>query len=274
MKLTYLGTGASEAIPALYCSCKICENARRVGGREIRSRHMTLVDSDIQFDLPPDFFYHITALGFEPRHVRHMIITHAHSDHFIPDHLNTRRHPFSLTEVARCQLICNHQTALQAKAALEASCDDLGLDLLEIAPYSPITLDEHTALTALPAHHAPEAGGGYIYLLSRGGRSLLYAHDTGIPADEVFEYLKGRAIDAVSLDCTGAYLGAGEHHLHLPGCERMVSRLREIGALKDNAVVILDHFSHGGGATQADLEKEAQKRGWIAAYDGMTVEIG
>ena len=33
MKLKYLGTGASEGIPSLYCRCPVCENARKEGGK-------------------------------------------------------------------------------------------------------------------------------------------------------------------------------------------------------------------------------------------------
>ncbi len=273
MKLHYYGTAAAEAIPALYCSCAICENARKVRGREIRSRHLTTVDSDIQFDLSPDFFYHITSLGMEPRVIKHLVVTHAHSDHFAPDPLNLRRHPFALTEVMPINLICNETVARQAEAAMEKGFSGSSVNLAMIMPYTPMALDKETTLTAMPAHHAPEAGGGYIYLLERKEKRLLYAHDTGIFADEVFDYLAGRALSAVSLDCTGAYKGAGEHHMHIPGCEKLVKRLAESGALKKDATVILSHFSHGGGATQADLEKEAAVRGWISAYDGMAVEI-
>ncbi len=273
MILTYYGTGAAEAIPALYCSCTICENARKEGGREIRSRHLTTVDRDIQFDLSPDFFYHITSLGMEPRAIKHLVVTHAHGDHFAPDPLNLRRSPFALTEVAPLNLICNETVARQAEAAMEKGFSGSGVNLTIIRPYAPMALDGETTLTALPAHHAPEAGGGYIYLLSRKGKQLLYAHDTGIFTDDVFDFLAGRMLDAVSLDCTGAYKGAGEHHMHIPGCEKVAGRLMESGALKKDATVILSHFSHGGGATQADMEKEAQLRGWISAFDGMVVEI-
>ena len=273
MRLTYYGTGAAEAIPALYCSCAICENARKTGGKEIRSRHLTTVDSDIQFDLSPDFFYHITSLCMEPRTIRHLVVTHSHGDHFAPGPRTLRRPPVALPEVRPYQLICNETVARQAEASLEAGFEASNIHLKKIAPYASLALDGDTILTALPAHHAPEAGGGYIYLLERNGKRLLYAHDTGIFQEEVFEYLAGRALDAVSLDCTGAYKGAGEHHMHIPGCERVVSRLHESGALKKGAKVILSHFSHGGGATQADMEKEAQGRGWISAYDGMAVEI-
>jgi phosphoribosyl 1,2-cyclic phosphate phosphodiesterase len=273
MKLHYYGTGAAEAIPGLYCSCGICENARRVHGKEIRSRHLTTVDDDIQFDLSPDFFYHINALGMEPRTIKHLVMTHAHGDHFAPDPLNLRRPPFALTDVMPFQLICNETIARQAEASLEAGFAASNIHLVKIQPYATLALDGETTLTALPANHAPEAGGGFIYLLERKGRKLLYAHDTGIPEDEVFNYLSGRELDAASLDCTGAYKGAGAHHMHIPGCEKVVSRFMDMGALKKSAKVILSHFSHGGGATQADLEKEAGKRGWISAYDGMVVEI-
>jgi len=273
MKLNYYGTGAAEAIPALFCSCTICENARKTGGKEIRSRHLTIVDSDIQFDLSPDFFYHIISLGMEPRTIRHLIVTHAHGDHFAPDPLNLRRPPFALTEVMPCQLICNETIARQAEASLEAGFAASNIHLVKIKPYTPLALDNETTLTALPAHHAPEAGGGYIYLLERKGKRLLYAHDTGILEDEVIDYLAGRALDAASLDCTGAYKGAGEHHMHITDCEKVVGLLHTSGGLKKDAKVILSHISHGGGATQADMEKEALKRGWIAAYDGMIVEI-
>ena len=38
MKLTYIGTAAAEAVPALFCECLFCENARKRGGREFRRR--------------------------------------------------------------------------------------------------------------------------------------------------------------------------------------------------------------------------------------------
>ena len=38
MKLVFLGTAAAEAIPALWCGCNICREARRRGGKDIRRR--------------------------------------------------------------------------------------------------------------------------------------------------------------------------------------------------------------------------------------------
>ena len=34
MRIRFLGTAAYEGIPALFCPCDICKNAREKGGRE------------------------------------------------------------------------------------------------------------------------------------------------------------------------------------------------------------------------------------------------
>ncbi|WP_200915571.1 hypothetical protein [Margalitia shackletonii] len=38
MKLHFLGTAAAEGIPNPHCTCNTCTEARRLGGRNIRSR--------------------------------------------------------------------------------------------------------------------------------------------------------------------------------------------------------------------------------------------
>ena len=32
MKIQYLGTAAAEGLPALFCGCEICQNARKTKG--------------------------------------------------------------------------------------------------------------------------------------------------------------------------------------------------------------------------------------------------
>ena len=38
MKITYLGTAAAESIPALFCNCTWCRQAKANGGKDVRSR--------------------------------------------------------------------------------------------------------------------------------------------------------------------------------------------------------------------------------------------
>ena len=61
MKLTYLGTGAAEGWPALFCNCKNCQEAARLGGRNIRTRSQSLINTDLLIDLPPDTYLHKLA---------------------------------------------------------------------------------------------------------------------------------------------------------------------------------------------------------------------
>ena len=48
MKATYLGTGAAEGIPALFCNCAYCRSVKRRG--EFRSRAQVLIDGELSVD--------------------------------------------------------------------------------------------------------------------------------------------------------------------------------------------------------------------------------
>ena len=47
MKLKYLGTAAAEGIPAMFCECNNCKEARRRGGRDLRTRSQALIDGKV-----------------------------------------------------------------------------------------------------------------------------------------------------------------------------------------------------------------------------------
>lgn len=273
MILTCYGTAAAEAIPGLFCSCAVCENARAKRGKEIRARHLSTVDQDIQFDIGPDFFHQINCLGLEPRAIKHLIITHRHSDHLALSALEMRRHPFAAEGAEPLQVIGSVQTLDHIKRETDDPQNELHLTYTPAELYKPLTLDEDTRLTALPARHIWPDGGAMIYLLERKGKKLLYAHDTGPLFAEVTQWLSTRQIDAVSLDCTGVYHGAGSGHMQLSTCEETVTLLKGNGGLKSDAVCVINHFSHNGGATHEQLEQEARQRGWTAAYDGIRIEI-
>ena len=81
MKIKYYGTGASEGIPALFCKCPVCEEARKNGGRDIRSRSQALINDDLLVDFPPDTFMHIVYGGLDLQSIHTCLITHSHSDH-------------------------------------------------------------------------------------------------------------------------------------------------------------------------------------------------
>lgn len=54
--MLFLGTGAAEGIPTPFCRCRVCENARKKGGKEVRMRSSFRVSRELLIDLGPDLF--------------------------------------------------------------------------------------------------------------------------------------------------------------------------------------------------------------------------
>lgn len=81
MKIKYLGTGAFEGMPALFCGCEVCKRARAAGGKNIRSRSQALVNDELLLDFNADTCMHFQRYGLDLGKVRACLITHSHCDH-------------------------------------------------------------------------------------------------------------------------------------------------------------------------------------------------
>lgn len=57
MKINYLGTGAAERIPGIFCNCKLCKYAREKKGREIRTQTQLIIDDVLLIDFPGILIY-------------------------------------------------------------------------------------------------------------------------------------------------------------------------------------------------------------------------
>ena len=95
MKLTYLGTAAAEGFPAVFCNCQYCREARKLGGRNIRTRSQALVNDDLLLDLPADTYSHFLQNGIEGDTIKYLLITHTHTDHFYPEEFLMRTDCFA-----------------------------------------------------------------------------------------------------------------------------------------------------------------------------------
>ena len=84
MKLTFYGTGASEGVPAVFCECESCVQARKLGGRNLRTRTSARVDDHVLIDFSVDSFAHVLFGGLRLSQIHHVLITHSHLDHFFP----------------------------------------------------------------------------------------------------------------------------------------------------------------------------------------------
>ena len=276
MKIKFLGTAAAEGIPALFCDCAVCQNARKIGGKEIKTRSQAIIDDKILIDFPADTYMHALYGGLDLVSVRHCIITHGHMDHLYERDFWCRNEGIGNGSVAGTvmDVYMTEATRNIASAYYEKQVQKDRVRLNTIKAYEPFEIEDYKIIP-LRAYHDPSTE-PVFYIVEHGEKTLLYANDTGYFFDEVWEYLEkyGRKFDFVSLDCTGMMLENYRHgHMGLTVDAEVVERLREIGRCDDETVVYVNHFSHNGKATHEELVSHAAKYGFGVTFDGCEVEF-
>ena len=276
MKIKFLGTAAAEGIPALFCDCPVCENARKVGGKEVKTRSQAIVDDKILIDFPADTYMHALYGGLDLVSVRHCIITHGHMDHLYERDFWCRNPGIGNGSVdgTVMDVYMTEATRNIASAYYEKQVNKERVRLNTIKAYEPFEIEDYRIIP-LRAYHDPSTE-PVFYIIEHGEKTMLYANDTGYFFDEVWEYLSKyeRKFDFVSLDCTGMMLENYRHgHMGLTVDAEVVEKLREIGRCDDKTVVYVNHFSHNGLATHEQLVVEAAKYGFGVSFDGLEVEV-
>ena len=114
-------------------------------------------------------------------------------------------------------------------------------------------------------------------MVEHGGKRYLHLCDTGRIPDDSMEFLKAlkKRADVVSCDCTFLWEEAAPdaRHMGLKEAARTAERLRRAGVMDDGTKFVITHFSHNSRPSQEAVERAEREYGFIAAYDGMTLEI-
>lgn len=276
MKLQYLGTGAAEGMPAIFCDCETCRTARERGGRNIRTRSQAIVDGVLLIDFPADTYYHFLTYGVPLTKIHSCLITHSHMDHLYAkealmrlsqfSHLDDRTPLTFFSDASGCQKL-DEENAPHVKQDL--------IRTKKIPLCTPFEVEGYT-VTALRAQHDPKSD-PVVYLIEKDGRTLFYSNDTGGYPEESWEYLASlkKPIDLVSFDCTFGNKDTDDHgHMTVSRCIAARKRLQQIGAVSDKTVYVLNHFSHNGEVMlYEELSELVAKDGFLVSYDGMTVEV-
>ncbi len=273
MVIRYQGTGAYEGIPALFCPCETCRAARAAGGNEIRSRSGALVDGLVKLDFPPDSYWQMIRDGLDFSKLTCVLITHTHTDHYAVWDLMTRLpHYAGLGDAPPLPIVGNEKCGELLAAELVKKHEPSGggrLSFLRAKPFEPFALGGYT-ITAVRANHKPSEE-ALNYVVERGGRKLLYAHDTGEFLPETLDSLAGLGLDFVSMDLTSGLKDTGDHHMGLVNCRRMRELLVASGAARPGAVFALSHVSHNSHVSHRQLVEAAD--GFIVAHDGMEIQF-
>lgn len=277
MEIQYLGTAAAEGWPALFCDCEICRRARKVGGKELRTRTQSIIDGKILIDFPPDTYTHALNYSLQLGQVQHLLITHSHMDHFFPVELIHRHEHFGHNAKGMLHVYGNEAVE---KAFYDAVLIDRfkvhpldnSVKFIRLKPFDDFTAEGYHIIP-LPADHDKRET-CLVYIIEKDGKCLLYGHDTGTNlSKEAWDCIFSRKFDLISMDATMGKKKTDGYHMGLPNDIEFARILEEHGCIDEHTVKVINHFSHNGEMTHADLEQFAGEHGMIAAYDGMKVSF-
>ncbi|WP_010277567.1 MBL fold metallo-hydrolase [Paenibacillus senegalensis] len=278
MKLQYLGTGASEAFPALFCECDVCVRALKAGGKNIKRRSSMLINDKVLIDVSPDLYMQKLEYQLNLAKVESIVVTHADEDHFDVFSLMLRGKPnycqinYAEGGVEQVQVYGNETVEALYKKGVNKKLKGYQEQLAyhRVNPFQPFTASNMVFTPLLANHRLDEQC--YIYMIECEGKRILYANDTDAIDEINYETIKGKRFDLVSMDCARGIL-PGDGHMGLGENRDMKRKLQQYQCVGPQTRYLLTHISHMCGMTHDELQMEAAKYEFEVAYDGLTIEI-
>lgn len=285
--MMFLGTGAAEGIPAMFCQCNYCSRVRKNGrGKNFRTRSSFRIDSRHQIDFSPDCFYQMTDYGLDIYELEHLLITHSHDDHFSFMEILTRES--AVPENSKPLYIYMHTNGIRWVKEVILNYVTKKDELTRLLDkYRFVHVDYFQTFKAgdievisLKANHKgfgrDEYGLNYLITL-KNGQKMLYATDTGWYEEETWEYLKGKKTDIVIMESTfGGRLDRGTHpdsHLDIRGMLNMLEKMDNIGFIDNSTQIYTTHINHKHDLLHDEMQAAFDKSSYkvTVAYDGLKI---
>lgn len=269
MKVFFLGTGAAEGFPALFSDGPINQEARRRGGKDLRTRSTLLIDDAVKIDLPPDTLAHVfryPSISFA--RLQHLLFTHSHDDHFAVRELQYLSPNFAPDRQDPLHIYATDELIRKMYAEMAHFFEPAPLLFHAVVPFKEVKVG-HLFVTPVTAHHKHDEL-CLNYIVRDGERSLLYAADTGWYDRPTWEFLDGYPLDAAVVECGKGISSNGyDGHLSLDECFRFREKLLSGGGLEAGAPFLLTHICHTGLLLHEELSARCQPYGIEVAYDGL-----
>lgn len=285
MHVHILGSSAGKPVPRPFCSCRVCEHARQVGGKDLRTRTTVCVYPGdtwnmqgpikkplYQVDLSPDLTYQLDRQRVDLSDLEHLLFTHAHADHCCGQYLAFRRTVRS--PVSQLPLLHVYGNA-GVQGRLLADVQDFEANRCEfhvIADGDTFDVGE-IRVTAFASTHGG-AQGCLHYAVDDGKHKVLLAWD-GRWAEQVWDRLRDWSFDAIVMECT--HLGPHETkmggHLRAVDFVEITQRLIDQGTLGPDALIVAVHIGDNGSLIHAEAEDLLGTHNVIVGYDGLVVEV-
>ncbi len=280
IRIQYLGTGAAEGYPGLFCECRGCRLARERGGRNIKARSCTLINEDTMIDLSQDLFGQSSRFGIRLSGIKHLVVTHTHADHLNLETVCLRAKPGATIlpglpeEENYLNIYGSRAVGVSVSKALQEKPNVVpGRIHFHEAQKGRAFKAGSLTFIPFPANHRQDEE-CYIYAVTDGERWLLYANDTGTLPEWTLEQIRtmGICFHAVSMDCGRGTL-PGDGHMGVRENIELRDRLREMGAVYEDTKYYLNHLSHMSGIIHDELQELMEPEGFDVAYDGMAVRV-
>ena len=277
MKITFLGTGAAEGVPAMFCACPFCQSARS-SGMNARTRSQVLIDGRLSVDFPPDAYTHSLRFDVDLSALEYLLVTHSHMDHFYAHDFILRGYKYGRLSREKLQIFGNSEVKAvydecTRREMKEEVSKNIAFEVVE--PYEQLLFGGYRVLT-LPAQHGT-AEQALLFYIERDGKGYLHLYDTGALSDRAVEFLaeNGARAQLIAFDCTflDAEPKAGTRHMCVKADMEIKERLIKAGVADTNTQCVITHFSHNCQPTAERLAAVEREYGVLAAYDGMTLDI-
>ena len=275
MKVCYLGTGAAEGIPALFCECEFCRRVR-AGQEKVRSRSQVILDGELSIDFPPDSFYHNAVFGAELSKIKYLLVTHSHMDHFYAPDFVLRGYkyarglqPIDIFGNAEVLEVFEESTRREMREDVRSL-----IHLHELKAFEPVLFGDWRVVPLKAKHSSKEP---LVFLIEKGDKRILHLSDSGMLPEEDFAYLEKekKPFDLITFDCTFLYdpPSASGRHMGVYENEEIFSRLKKAGLVREDTKKVFTHFSHNSAPAQDKLIRAEREFNAIAAYDGMILDL-
>ncbi|KFF07671.1 MBL fold metallo-hydrolase [Chryseobacterium luteum] len=255
MKLKFLGTGTSQGVPVIGCTCEVCTSENPKDKRFRSSVMITTEESrKILIDCGPDFREQM-LLNHESN-VDIALLTHEHNDHVIG--LDDMR-PLIFKSGKDMPLYCYQRVGHEIKKRFPYAFTDVrypgapAFDLHEIENKPFHVLD--TEITPIEVIHYKITVFGYKF------KNLAYITDANFIPDTEKEKLQN--LDVLILNCIRKFDPHPAHFI-LPD---VIALFKELKPKK----LFLTHISHHLGLH--DIEDKDLPEGIHLAYDGLEIEF-
>ena len=290
MKITFIGTGAGEGYPGHWCDCPNCAYAREKGGKNIRGNTCTLIDDDVTVDLNVHLYAMAPRLNIHPGKIRLALITHTHKDHFNPQWLLQRAVPAQLQSIAPKDMIHHSSPNFTALPTLHIYgnsfveqaifSDEKIVDRKSACnfEYHPIKDGEEVNFDdvffiPVRSYHTEQAGFAHNYIISRGGKTILYASDTGGYDPEMLDIILSHKYDLIIMEGTFGLGDGSKNHMNLDKNRSIKEKFLQADVWKDEPRFYLTHMSPHWTPPHDIYAPMMEKEGFHVAWDGLTIEI-